>query len=317
MTWLRSRLTAEILLIAILVAVHLGMAVMSSSQTSDDAFISFRYARNLVEGNGLVFNLGERVEGYTNFLWVVVLSLFIPFFDPILVSKFLGVACNVLLIMSIWLFCKRNLGKLAWIPPVYVALDPAILRWGTRGLETSLFTLLLWLALVFAVSEKRCAASTGFMAAIATMTRPEGFLAATIIFISRISGLPLFRYYASEKYIENDYLRKHMLSYWSGYGVLILPYLAWKLYYYGDILPNTFYAKTDGGVFKLWRGLAYITNGWSWPELILGIGLCWAIVSRRSTLATRTVSFTGLFFTVYIVWAGGDSLGLDRFLAPV
>ena len=41
---------------------------------TDDAFISFRYARNLLEGNGLVFNPGERVEGYSNFLWVLELA---------------------------------------------------------------------------------------------------------------------------------------------------------------------------------------------------------------------------------------------------
>jgi len=40
----------------------------------DDAFISFRYAGNLVAGQGLVFNPGERVEGYTNFLWTVLLA---------------------------------------------------------------------------------------------------------------------------------------------------------------------------------------------------------------------------------------------------
>ena len=42
---------------------------------SDDAFISFRYARNWVDGHGLVFNHGERVEGYTNFLWVAMLAI--------------------------------------------------------------------------------------------------------------------------------------------------------------------------------------------------------------------------------------------------
>lgn len=41
---------------------------------TDDAFISFRYARNLVEGHGLVYDLGEYVEGYSNFLWVLELA---------------------------------------------------------------------------------------------------------------------------------------------------------------------------------------------------------------------------------------------------
>ena len=38
----------------------------------DDTFIALRYARNLVDGHGLVFNPGQRVEGYSNFLWVVL-----------------------------------------------------------------------------------------------------------------------------------------------------------------------------------------------------------------------------------------------------
>ena len=39
----------------------------------DDAYIGFRYARNVARGDGFVFNAGERVEGYTNFLWLTLL----------------------------------------------------------------------------------------------------------------------------------------------------------------------------------------------------------------------------------------------------
>ena len=59
----------------------------------DDSFISFRYARNLLEGHGLVYNPGEPVEGYTNFLWTLVMT--IPFWldlDPIIFSQHLGLA---------------------------------------------------------------------------------------------------------------------------------------------------------------------------------------------------------------------------------
>src|SRR5438552_142444 len=52
--------------------------------TLDDAFISLRYARNLAKGHGIVFNAGERVEGYTNFLWVVILAApFLLRVDPV------------------------------------------------------------------------------------------------------------------------------------------------------------------------------------------------------------------------------------------
>ena len=42
---------------------------------ADDAFISFRYSQHLAEGHGLVFNVGEKVEGYSNFLWVVLVAI--------------------------------------------------------------------------------------------------------------------------------------------------------------------------------------------------------------------------------------------------
>src|SRR5262245_7250535 len=63
---------------------------------SDDAYISFRYARNLAEHGQLVFNLGERVEGYTNFLWTLLLAGGIKLgVSPVVASRFLGVAFAV------------------------------------------------------------------------------------------------------------------------------------------------------------------------------------------------------------------------------
>ena len=60
-------------LCALALAVGLVLAVQRAS-IFDDAFISFRYARNLLDGHGLVWNPGERVEGYTNFLWTILLA---------------------------------------------------------------------------------------------------------------------------------------------------------------------------------------------------------------------------------------------------
>src|SRR5262247_1530018 len=63
---------------------------------TDDAFISFVYSRNLAEHGQLVFNLGDRVEGYTNFLWTVVLGLLMKLgIQPDVASRVLGTACGV------------------------------------------------------------------------------------------------------------------------------------------------------------------------------------------------------------------------------
>ena len=59
--------------------------------TVDDAYISFRYARNLVEGLGLVYNPGERIEGYTNFLWTLMAAAGMSVgLDPAVLVKWLG-----------------------------------------------------------------------------------------------------------------------------------------------------------------------------------------------------------------------------------
>lgn len=64
--------------------------------TQDDAYITLRFSRNLAEGTGLVFNAGERVEGYTNFLWTWFLALPHHFGgDPVLWSDIASIAAGV------------------------------------------------------------------------------------------------------------------------------------------------------------------------------------------------------------------------------
>ena len=59
--------------------------------TIDDAYISFRYARNLIEGHGLVYNPGERVEGYTNLVWTLFIAAGMKMgIDPHPLTKVLG-----------------------------------------------------------------------------------------------------------------------------------------------------------------------------------------------------------------------------------
>src|SRR3990172_13263565 len=65
---------------------------------NDDAYITFRYSKNLASGNGPVYNVGEKVEGYTNFLWMLILALglFIsPSIDVSLLSKVIGTLCSI------------------------------------------------------------------------------------------------------------------------------------------------------------------------------------------------------------------------------
>ena len=101
----------------------------------DDAYISFRYARNLAEGAGLVFNPGEPVEGYTNFLWTVLFAPIIGVgLDPTTPSMMLGILSCAALLWSAW-----EAGGRRWLAPLLVATFPGLALEGVQGLETAFF----------------------------------------------------------------------------------------------------------------------------------------------------------------------------------
>ena len=115
----------------------------------DDAFISFRYARNLLEGHGLVFNPGEYVEGYTNFLWVLELAalwglLGVP---PEQAAPWLSVACTVGTLAALGLWCARlpmlrRRRLAAWMAFGLLCSSATFAVWTSGGgLETRQFTL--------------------------------------------------------------------------------------------------------------------------------------------------------------------------------
>jgi hypothetical protein len=118
--------------------------------TTDDAFISFRYAQNLLDGLGLVFNAGERVEGYSNFLWTVWSAVGLALgFDAAAWAAGWGIACylaSVALLAAVGLaIARRRDGAPPWLPlaAIGAALNPEWSIFATGGLETSAFTALL------------------------------------------------------------------------------------------------------------------------------------------------------------------------------
>lgn len=126
----------------------------------EDAFITYRYAQNLAEGNGLVFNPGQIVEGYTSFLWVVLLCLFALFITDLqTVAPLLSLSCGIALIIATYAYslaCRPNSRWSAVLACILVALHSTVAMYSVTGMESILFTLLLILALT-AVERSRSA----------------------------------------------------------------------------------------------------------------------------------------------------------------
>ena len=105
----------------------------------DDAFISFRYAKNFFEGKGLTYNFGERVEGHNNFLWVIILSISYLFQLKLeIVAQTLGMFFSIAILILIYMQTIRNLGaKNFWclVPIILLAANGVFALWATGGLR--------------------------------------------------------------------------------------------------------------------------------------------------------------------------------------
>ncbi len=161
------------LLIIVLASIFIYFCVQISF-IQDDAYISFRYVRNFVNGNGLVFNIGENVEGFTNFLWIIILSIFaIAKVNLENTAQYLSVGFGVLSIIVTFklsqtlqlnfldlkekhsdLFKKLQLYA-DIIPCILLVFTGAFSYWAVSGLETSLFTFLFLLGLYFYIKSKK------------------------------------------------------------------------------------------------------------------------------------------------------------------
>ena len=145
----RSRIAQLVFLACAIAAVVTGAVLaVQRSWMCDDAFITFRYADNLVGGHGLVFNAGERVEGFTNLLWTLWIALGLRVgVSAETWAAVWGIACFAatlaLLAHRGWSIARAS--RIAWPLPAAAALAAIHHEWtvfATSGLETSAFTLL-------------------------------------------------------------------------------------------------------------------------------------------------------------------------------
>jgi arabinofuranosyltransferase len=276
----------------------------------DDAYIVFRYARNIRMGLGPVFNPApfHRAEGYTSPLWLalvwLVWALGCP---PPIGAQALGLACGLgTLALAVHLARRHGLAAgLGAGRPWYLlllglglALNHTFVGWSAAGLETPLFALLAlaWTAEALAgAGESRSVTRASLLAALLTLTRPDGWLytPATLALAPGCARREGRRRCAA------------------ALAPLLLPltHLLWRRWFYGDWLPTTYYAKVLGGHPGL--GLEYATLfameylAWLWlPPLALALREPQGRPSWRSLALALGPTAGILFFT--LAWVGGD-----------
>lgn len=302
------------LLIPVALAMFVANVVFLHCVT-DDAYISFRYLDNLLAGHGLVFNIGERVEGYTNLLWILLIAPWRAMgFSPEIVSLVLSLLAAGMLFAGVYVLATRLTRHAgAGIAAVVLAASfPPLAHYATAGLETTLFAALIVLAFArISVTGKPDLWVAGLLGA-AVLTRPEGMMVGFIVY--GIYGL-LRGPATPDKKV------------WASASLFLLFPIAltcWRLWYYGDPLPNTFYAKATGSGFELVRnGLGYLSHfvagnfGWLLLPFAMLVFFPPALRKLHNKVLVFTLGLVLLVHFVYVVKVGGDYLPMGRFILHV
>jgi hypothetical protein len=314
--------TWELLALVLVLAVSLvnTVVVRTSNQAPDDAYISLRYADNLASGHGLRFNPdGERVEGFSSPFHVLTMAAAIGAgADPLAVSQFSSLAPGLAVILIVAAWCMRRFG-VVWgiVAGLSLALNPGFSFWTRGGMETTLFTLLILLALLAA--EARRWRLMGLAAGLLAVTRPEGPIYLLPLFLHALVAI------GSGKRTWKSLVVPGLLA--------VGPYVVWFLFrviYFGDILPNTYYAKMDGlRLSQTARGLEYLASFTRSSEIqilliVLGLGGVVYLGRLRKMSSERWPAgwpLTGLGLTacmaVFVLSSGGDWMNHHRFIQPI
>ncbi len=304
--------------LAVILFAWMATAFLSAGMEAiDDAYISLRYARNLVEGYGLVYNPGEAVQGYTNFLWTLILAgILYAGLPPVPAACILGLGlgCGTLVLTALWSWRRVAPGLAsAAAAPVLLAANAGFVVWSLRGLETPLFTLLLLAGGLLHLrrdAEAGLSPGAALLLALATLTRPEGALAMALT-VAHLGWVRLARRRAP--LLGSD------LPALALFAILVGGYAGWATLYYGEPLPNTFHAKVGDPLRALDRGWRYLGKfAWQHPTGLPLLALPLCLLRRPRRDATR--SYCALLaggFALNVVGVGGDVFPAYRFLVPI
>jgi hypothetical protein len=283
----------------------------------DDAMISMQYARNLAHGAGLVWNAGaSAVEGYSNPLWVLIMGVFhllpLPVAQmslPVQILSGLLLLGNLVLVKKLVDEMTARDAAVGLIAVLLTAFYYPINNWGLLGNEVALLTPLVTGAVLLAIlnlRRGRVAPELYVLLGLSLLIRVDAIVPAVVIWL----------YLAL---VDRQNRRRHLI--WGGawIGGVLAASSIFRLLYYGDLLPNTYYLKMTGYpiILRVARGL-YVMFQFMWH-------LNWVLLLFPFVLyLVDRDRYTGLLIAVFLaqalysIYVGGDGWedrgGSNRFL---
>jgi hypothetical protein len=292
---------------------------------SDDAYITFRHADNLRSLRGMSYDTGERVEATSSFLFTILLAVvMLCGGGPEVWSRILGGACLCALVVVTYLFARR---LMAGTGSVLLSLQAAALvgasthlaYWGASGMETLLFALLVMLASFLQTFQRP---SWPYIAGLAALTRPEGVVWAGVLVLVEWTHDVAKKGHAGA---ATRAALRSILKFLAVFG----PVLAFRLLYFGELVPNSVIAKSGFleahktySLREWWHFLGHNPGTDIFLQFVgqWSVGSALAVVAvflwqDRFATTLRLAATVALGFLI-CVWDEGDWMGWFRLLVP-
>jgi arabinofuranosyltransferase len=294
----------RLLWLALPVALFLVLCYAFFPESIDDAFITLRYSKNLMLGNGPVFNIGEHVEGFSNPFWMVLLGAMGSAGVPMpLGMKLLGILSGVGTILitaraaSKW-FDSRAIGFGA---ALLVASSSFFALWAADGLETVFYAFAVTLLLWSATREAGEPWGVGAIASIVALTRPEGAMFGVVI----VAWVVFRRGFWPAAKVALPFF------------AAVAGYEVFRQAYFGEWLSNTAAAKVHTNRQSLTNAGRYL---WLFNRDSAYFPLPLAFIGTFSGLRCPPIVLVTLFALaqgVFLLVSGGDFMFAYRFIMPV
>ena len=279
--------------------------------TVDDAFITLRFARNLAYSGEFVYNLGgARVEGYSNFLLVLIL---VPIYwmgsDPVFFVKFLGILCGHATLIVLNQATKWHYPDSTYhlIPPLFLSLIPSFALHSISGMETALYILLISILTLFLsenlLSSQRWRVAESVVLIAIGLTRIDGLVVVGIYLLYEL--LLCIRGHNLRKFL--DFIPSIILL-----GV----YNLWRFLYYGEILPSTSRLKSPDLLFISTDSL-FQTIEFSWVFAPFILAALIALSRQEKPYRSQVNLIVMIIALVGVTWLFRPVMGYQyRFLFP-
>jgi hypothetical protein len=304
-----------------LIVTALAYAAKHRFNVVDDAYISLQYAKNWAQGNGLVFNPGERVEGYTNFLWTLLMTPLWPLSggDPLLMTRLATWTALGFAVASVGLLALigRRLFEKSSLPVVFamllVVFDDSFVSYPVVfALENQLLIALMLAGLaLLAYRPRRWEWLLGASFALVGMTRPDGLLWGGTFLVVHAAArfLPQLLPRAED---ETPLETRALLHIGAAFAGSFIVYFLARYAYYGELLPNTFHLKVGSTLDGFARGFNYLRSYVVQRSLVPLLALL--AIAFSSSSWVRWLFLHAVLHAAYIAYVGGDFYAGHRFL---